>query len=138
MAKYARIDNGIVAKYARIDNGIVAEIFETEEDITQLFHPDLIWVDITNVDPSPEYGWVYKARKFSKPKIDYKLINDSRKQELRLSAESNISVLQYAADLEMATPEESTLLTSWKRYLVLLNRVDTSTDQDISWPDVPA
>ncbi|WP_286882050.1 tail fiber assembly protein [Pantoea sp. UBA5037] len=126
-----------MAKYARIDNGSVAEIFETEEDITQLFHPDLIWVDITNVDPSPEYGWIYKAKKFSRPQIDYKLINDNRKQELRLSAESNISVLQYAADLEMATPEESTLLTSWKKYLVLLSRVNTGTESEVDWPEQP-
>ena len=126
-----------MAKYARIDNGSVAEIFETEEDITQLFHPDLIWVDITNVDPSPEYGWIYKAKKFSRPQIDYKLINDNRKQELRLSAESNISVLQYAADLEMATPEESTLLTSWKKYLVLLSRVNTDTESEVDWPEQP-
>ncbi|MBZ6397256.1 MULTISPECIES: tail fiber assembly protein [Pantoea] len=126
-----------MAKYARIDNGSVAEIFETEQDITKLFHPDLIWVDITNVDPSPEYGWIYKAKKFSKPQIDYKLINDNRKQELRLSAESNISVLQYAADLEMATPEESTLLTSWKKYLVLLSRVNTDTESEVDWPEQP-
>ena len=126
-----------MAKYARIDNGSVAEIFETEQDITKLFHPDLIWVDITNVDPSPEYGWIYKAKKFSKPQIDYKLINDNRKQELRLSAESNISVLQYAADLEMATPEESTLLTSWKKYLVLLSRVNTGTESEVDWPEQP-
>jgi len=126
-----------MAKYARIDNGSVAEIFETEQDITQLFHPDLIWVDITNVEPSPEYGWKYNSKKFSQPQIDYKSINDNRKQELRISAESNIAVLQYAVDLEMATPDESALLTSWKKYLVLLSRINTDTEIDVDWPEKP-
>ncbi|EQA0456259.1 tail fiber assembly protein, partial [Escherichia coli] len=26
---------------------------------------------------------------------------------------------------------------AWKKYRVLLNRVDTSTSQDIEWPTVP-
>ena len=33
--------------YARIDGGTVAEIITTTEDIRQLFHPSLHWVDIT-------------------------------------------------------------------------------------------
>ncbi|NUE65567.1 tail fiber assembly protein [Escherichia coli] len=31
---------------------------------------------------------------------------------------------------------EKTRLTSWKKYRVLLNRVDTLTAPDISWPDL--
>nr|EKW5710099.1 tail fiber assembly protein [Escherichia coli] len=29
------------------------------------------------------------------------------------------------------------MLTKLKRYRVLLNRVDTSVDADISWPEMP-
>ncbi|HAJ0382442.1 TPA: hypothetical protein HL416_20690 [Escherichia coli] len=36
-----------------------------------------------------------------------------------------------------ATEEETTLLEAWKKYRVLLNRVDTSTAPDIEWPTVP-
>ncbi len=38
---------------------------------------------------------------------------------------------QDAADLEIATEEETSLLEAWKKYRVLLNRVDTSTAPDI-------
>ncbi|WP_241367142.1 tail fiber assembly protein, partial [Escherichia coli] len=36
-----------------------------------------------------------------------------------------------------ATEEETPLLEAWKKYRVLLNRVDTSTAQDIEWPALP-
>ena len=45
--------------------------------------------------------------------------------------------LQDAADLEIATEEETSLLEAWKKYRVLLNRVDTSTAPDIEWPEEP-
>ncbi|WP_172903417.1 tail fiber assembly protein, partial [Escherichia coli] len=35
------------------------------------------------------------------------------------------------------TEEEISLLEAWKKYRVLLNRVDTSTVQNIEWPTVP-
>lgn len=31
--------------YARIESGVVVELFETDGDITQMFHPDLVWVE---------------------------------------------------------------------------------------------
>jgi hypothetical protein len=37
----------------------------------------------------------------------------------------------------MATEEEMTALQEWKKYRVLLNRVDTSTAPDIEWPEKP-
>ncbi len=52
-------------------------------------------------------------------------------------ASEHIAPLQDAADLEIATEEEISLLEAWKKYRVLLNRVDTSTAQDIEWPALP-
>ncbi|MBB7069510.1 tail fiber assembly protein [Escherichia coli] len=46
--------------------------------------------------------------------------------------------LQDAVDLEIATDEETSLLAAWKKYRVLVNRVDTSVAQDIEWPTSPA
>ncbi|HBR2160753.1 TPA: tail fiber assembly protein, partial [Klebsiella pneumoniae] len=45
-----------------------------------------------------------------------------------------ISILQDAVDLDMATDEERTQLTTLKKYRVLLSRVDTSKAPDIDWP----
>ncbi|PPX14829.1 tail fiber assembly protein [Escherichia coli] len=58
------------------------------------------------------------------------------KQTLMDEASLKISILQDAVDLDMATGDEKTRLTSWKKYRVLLNRVDTLTAPDISWPDL--
>lgn len=62
---------------------------------------------------------------------------ESEKQYLMTEAGAKISVLQDAVDLDMATPEEESALKAWKKYRVLLNRVDTSTAPDIAWPVKP-
>ncbi|RNM18536.1 tail fiber assembly protein [Dickeya undicola] len=49
-----------------------------------------------------------------------------------------IAPLQDAVDLGIATDIETAQLTELKKYRVLLNRVDTSTAHDITWPDKPA
>ncbi|MDF3696555.1 tail fiber assembly protein, partial [Enterobacter hormaechei] len=45
--------------------------------------------------------------------------------------------LQDAVDLSMATEEEMASLSAWKKYRVLLNRVDTSEPDQIEWPESP-
>uniref|UniRef100_UPI001560676E tail fiber assembly protein n=1 Tax=Escherichia coli TaxID=562 RepID=UPI001560676E len=45
--------------------------------------------------------------------------------------------VQTVVELEIATEEEKALLAAWKKYRVLLNRVDTSTAPDIEWPANP-
>ncbi|EFA4801153.1 tail fiber assembly protein [Escherichia coli] len=52
-------------------------------------------------------------------------------------ASEHIAPLQDAVDLEIATEEETSLLEAWKKYRMLLNRVDTSTAPDIEWPTNP-
>lgn len=48
-----------------------------------------------------------------------------------------IAPLQDADDLGVATAEEKALLLAWKRYRVLINRVDAETAPDIDWPIAP-
>ncbi|HCL9303869.1 TPA: tail fiber assembly protein, partial [Escherichia coli] len=45
--------------------------------------------------------------------------------------------VQTVVELEIATEEETSLLEVWKKYRVLLNRVDTSTAPDVDWPAAP-
>lgn len=58
-------------------------------------------------------------------------------KSLMAQATAAIAPLQYAVDLEMATEEEQTRLRKWKKYLVLLSRVDTSRAPDIDLPVKP-
>ena len=55
-------------RYARIQDGLVAEVFETEHDITTLFHPALVWVRVPE-GQSVEDGWAYENGSFSQRAI---------------------------------------------------------------------
>lgn len=62
---------------------------------------------------------------------------DNTKAALRAVADAAIAPLQDATDLGIATSTETTALTHWKKYRVLLMRIDTSTAPDIEWPTQP-
>lgn len=61
---------------------------------------------------------------------------DQQKKELISQVTADISILQDAVALNMATDEEKSQLTSLQGYRVLLYRVDTSLATDIIWPVV--
>lgn len=62
---------------------------------------------------------------------------EAKKQHLLSEATETIAPLQDAVDLDMATPEEEAPLKEWKKYRVMLNRVDTSLGADAVWPMPP-
>lgn len=51
-----------MSRYLRIENGIVVEEFETNQDIKELFHPDLIWIECE--DTRFDVGSCYKNGSF--------------------------------------------------------------------------
>ncbi|WP_148097668.1 tail fiber assembly protein, partial [Trabulsiella odontotermitis] len=46
--------------------------------------------------------------------------------------------LQDAVDLDMATDDDVQSLTTWKKYRVLLSRVNPDDAPDIEWPEKPS
>ncbi|HCB2186193.1 tail fiber assembly protein [Escherichia coli] len=62
---------------------------------------------------------------------------DAEKKRLLKQANDAIATLQDAVDLDMATEEEALLLTAWKKYRVLLNRIQPEDAPEIVWPEVP-
>ncbi|MDE9496238.1 tail fiber assembly protein, partial [Xenorhabdus bovienii] len=62
---------------------------------------------------------------------------EREKQRLMNEARDKIAPLQDAVDLEMATDTEKAGLTEWRKYRVLLNRVDCTTAPDVQWPEQP-
>ncbi|EOD6326811.1 tail fiber assembly protein [Providencia stuartii] len=52
-------------------------------------------------------------------------------------ANNMLTYLQDSIDTGLATDEESAALQAWKKYRVLLNRVDTSLAPNIEWPEKP-
>ncbi|HBC0587005.1 TPA: tail fiber assembly protein [Enterobacter cloacae] len=66
-------------------------------------------------------------------------INQASSQKLFLMKAANeiITPLEDAVELGIATDEEAATLLLWKRYRVLLNRLDLSNAPDIEWPEKP-
>jgi hypothetical protein len=60
-----------------------------------------------------------------------------KRDDLLEKAAKITAPLQDAVDLDMATEAEKASLLAWKKYRVLLNRVDISTAPDIEWPEAP-
>lgn len=59
------------------------------------------------------------------------------KERINLATD-RINTLQDAIDLEMATDLEVESLKAWRKYRVLLSRVDTSKAPDVDWPQEPS
>ncbi|PHM26090.1 tail fiber assembly protein [Xenorhabdus ehlersii] len=106
-----------------------------------------IGLSIAEIDPKQvpvglniNGGWQYRAGKIC-PRIytpeEYQQQAVYQKQHLMNIARDKIAPLQDAVDLDMATDAEKLSLAEWRKYRVLLNRVDCSTAPDIQWPEQP-
>lgn len=92
-------------------------------------------------------GWTYENKEFSSPPpTEEELANQNSlaitanigMKALRMEqAGQRISVLQDAVDLEMATESEAADLPLWKKYRVLLSRIDANNPNEVQWPQKP-
>jgi len=134
MKSWAIIKDGVVINTFLWDG---EGVYQHEEGTT------LVEYDDSNI-AGP--GYLYDGKSFSRPPLtdEEQAIIDKQniesvsamKQRLIDEAMLNISILQDAIDMEMATDDEKASLSSWKKYRVLLNRVDAS-GKNISWPSMP-
>lgn len=62
---------------------------------------------------------------------------EGRKSELRLMADECIAPLEDGEKIGMATDAELEQLNAWRKFRLLLNRVDTSKAPDLIWPVKP-
>ncbi|MET4877378.1 tail fiber assembly protein [Morganella morganii] len=88
------------------------------------------WVGITK----KEYQKLIKPSPTKEQQIERA---EGEKQWRISEAAVAIATLQDAVDLGMATSEEVSRLEEWRKYRVLLSRVDTSIASDIDWPQKP-
>lgn len=126
--------------YARIENQHVAEIVALNVKPEKLYHPSLVWVDITALPEQPDVNYRYSDGVFTAPVTDAEnavLIASSRLAAEMDEANRTIAPLQDAVDISIATDEEITRLAEWKRYRVELSRIDKGKAPDIEWPVKP-
>ncbi|MEN4973143.1 tail fiber assembly protein [Pantoea eucalypti] len=62
---------------------------------------------------------------------------EDKRSRLRAEADTAIQPLQDASDLGIATDEETSQLIAWKKYRVMLMRIDTKDSEEIIWPEQP-
>ncbi|EAV5238234.1 tail fiber assembly protein [Salmonella enterica] len=93
----------------------------------------------TSVSPGGEYQkWDSKAKVWVKDEAAEKAAQlrqaEETKNRLLQIASEKIAPLQDAVDLDISTDDEKAQLGEWKKYRVLVNRVDTSNPD---WPEQP-
>ena len=94
----------------------------------------------TDLKPASEFdSWDGKKWQLDKNKQHQYEVNQAsvKKNQLLTEATTQISYLQDAVDTEIASEQETQLLAEWKKYRVLLNRVDVNKAPDIDWPKQP-
>lgn len=127
-----------MALYARIENDAVAEIFETEGNIKEMFPESFIWVDITDEEPQPEYGWGFAKGKFTQPVIDYTALAEKDRQNRLTVAIDTIDIWQTKLLLGRICDSDKAKLNSWLDYIDELSALDVSGAPEIPWPEIPA
>jgi len=75
--------------YARIQDGVVAELLKTGSDITKMFSPSLVWVDVTSQTQVKD-GWHFDGKEFTPPPAVSQLAQALTLSELQ----SQINALQ--------------------------------------------
>lgn len=132
----------MMKNYARIEGGIVAELFETDGDIAEMFHPDLVWVEVPK-GCSPQVGWVCIGDEFSpteapQPSAEEILsANMIVHSSLLSSASQSMTPVLVSLQLGNATDEETNAAKEWQSYYRALQSVDL-TSQAPEWPIPPA
>lgn len=78
--------------------------------------------------------WVLDENKQRQHAVDIAI---EQKKQLLNEATTQIDYLQDAIDTNIATDDEKTLFSAWKKYRALLNRIDVNTAPKIDWPEKP-
>ncbi|OCQ52670.1 Caudovirales tail fiber assembly protein [Photorhabdus australis subsp. thailandensis] len=95
---------------------------------------------LTFKKPGTDYDkWDGKEWVIDKDILKASQIEEVKQQQVILLRQANetLSLLQDAVDLEMATDGEKAALLEWKKYRVMLSRVDVNQAPSIEWPEVP-
>lgn len=106
--------------FARVEEVIVAELFpqqifqpiwfpRMDGDIRTMLHPDVAWVEVTDVEPLPEPGWIQDGDEFAPPvpvppsKEQTIATNELARDTMLDAATRAINPLQDSVDLKEAT-----------------------------------
>ncbi|MGL4180279.1 tail fiber assembly protein [Enterobacter cloacae complex sp. 403K5] len=120
------------------------EIIHFSYDASAIFPINQIVVEVAPENVPDEFiaagekalggAFLFVDGEITAARVDYEAEAQRKKLELLNQANNVIATLQDAIDLDMATDEEAEGLTQWRKYRVLLSRVDATAPV---WPEVP-
>ncbi|PQV85836.1 tail fiber assembly protein [Cronobacter sakazakii] len=125
-------------KIAFTDDGIIRT---ADYDVSALWPVNMAVAEVSKESVPDGFNidgnWMFDGSKIIPAPVDHVGLAEAEKQSLLQEATQAIAPLQDAVELEMASEGEVAQLAAWKKYRVLLNRVDTTTAPDIAWPEMP-
>lgn len=126
--------------YAWVHEGRVSEFFKTDRDMAELFHPSMVWVDVSSVEDI-SIGWEAKADekgvwKFSEPKST-PIPPDRLAEGIRNLRDNMLSKTDYIMMPDY--PTEDVPFTDVLAYRKLLRDITTQEGFPIAvdWPKNP-
>lgn len=132
--------------YARIDDGIVVELFKTDLDITTIFHPDMLWIDITDLEVRPAEGWTFEADRFAEPVApvpsEAELAQQAmaKRDALLALADEATAGMADAYIVDLLNEADTATFRGYAAYKLKLNKIDEQPGYPsaIDWPTLPA
>lgn len=136
-------------KYARIVKGEVAELFQTDGDITQMFHPEMIWAEVTSAVPPPlvgftaietDTGWVFSRPAPPIPSQDELKQSALALRDAYLSAANEKTAGMADAYIAGLLDETDTAtFKAFAAYKLSLNKIDKQPGYPdaVVWPEAP-
>lgn len=98
--------------YARIWENSVVETMATDGDIVKMFHPSLVWVEVTNITPNPRPGDLAieeaEGWRFSRPIAPPMSEVQIRMRRNSLLSDSDWLVLRHRDEIDAAVPTSLT------------------------------
>ena len=135
----AIIHNGQQWTYPKDLRGTI--IYSTETGVeTTMQEVGEIPEGYTTSKPTSEFdSWDGKKWQLDVSKQHQYEVNQAsvKKNQLITDATAQISYLQDAVESEIASEQETQLLAKWKKYRILLNRIDIEQAPNIDWPSQP-
>ena len=130
-------------KIAYDEEGIIRSI-AANKDVSTLWPAGLNVAEVADTTANRRANisgdWVFDGKKIDKRIYTPEEHQEQARVEQRAriaNAAKMIAPLQDAVDLDMANEAERTRLDQWKRYRVVLSRLDFSDAPSINWPAVP-
>lgn len=135
--------------YANIADGVVQYLLPTDGDITEMFHPDMIWVDVTDVIPPISSGWTAVefggAWSFAAPvppvPTDDELKEAALSQRDALLNQANEATAGMADAFlaDLLSDADKAMFKAYAAYKLALNKIDKQPGYPttIDWPTLP-